>query len=286
MASASVQKGHDLERAVKFIQETILASDPELKGTKFSIEGNKIVTVSGVRHEIDVWVKTLPGSRYESTWIFECKNWKKPVSKNDVIILTGKVNALAANRGFLVARRFSKDAEAQAKLDPRLKLIECTDEFASPLRSIELIHSVCDLLPMHVNMKQRGVAPRKDPTTLDLKGKICRLNGTPVDFNLFMDKRIRELLSQDKNENAAQYEHEGAHWGRRSEQILFEPGEFLIGEMDVEYMVLDIKYTLTLRKQKLISKFELKGQGRAFSFEAIDSVIPGTRLEVDVVQLI
>ena len=73
-ASATAkQTGKELERLVRFIQETILKSDPKLKGVGFTLESNKIIEISGVRHEIDVLVKTMPDSQYECTWIFECK---------------------------------------------------------------------------------------------------------------------------------------------------------------------------------------------------------------------
>jgi len=62
MPAENPKKGRTLERAVRFIQEAILKSDSKLKGAKFTIESNKILTISGVRHEIDVFVKTLPGS--------------------------------------------------------------------------------------------------------------------------------------------------------------------------------------------------------------------------------
>ena len=69
-ANHNKEKGRALETAVKFIQGTLLKSDPKLKGVRFSIETNKLVFISGVRHEIDVLVKTLPGSSYESTCVF------------------------------------------------------------------------------------------------------------------------------------------------------------------------------------------------------------------------
>src|SRR5258706_13406238 len=142
MSAESVAKGRALEYAVSLIQDCILRSEPKLGRNGFSIETNRVRVVEGVRHEIDVLAKTLPGSAYESSWIFECKNWNKPVSKNDVIVLAEKVRALAASKGFLVAKSFSKDAEAQVKLDSRLSLIQCTDEFQSALTELELILGV------------------------------------------------------------------------------------------------------------------------------------------------
>lgn len=71
MADKSHVKGLALETAVKFIQQTILETDPAMKGTKFSIETRKIVSIAGVRHELDVFIKTHPDSRFESSWVFE-----------------------------------------------------------------------------------------------------------------------------------------------------------------------------------------------------------------------
>src|SRR5258708_36340170 len=117
MPNKNKAKGTALEKAVRLIQETILKSDPKFAGTQFTIEHNKIERIAGVRHEIDVLVKTLPGSQYESKWIFECKNWDKPIGAKEVVSLAEKVKATGAARGFLVAREFTADAEAQANLD-------------------------------------------------------------------------------------------------------------------------------------------------------------------------
>src|SRR5436190_15963503 len=129
MPSNNAAKGRALERAVKFIQSTILQSNSRLRGTSFAIESNKLLLVSGVRHEIDVLVTTPPDSDYQASWIFECKNWKKVVGKNEVLILAKKVAAIGTNRGFIVAKRISKDAAAQIKLENRVRFIPCVDEF-------------------------------------------------------------------------------------------------------------------------------------------------------------
>jgi hypothetical protein len=113
MEKSNIDKGRALEQAVKFITETILSSTPELKGTSCSIETKVRDNSSGVLHEIDVLVKTHLNSDYEATWIFERKNWPKPVDKNEIIILAEKVEALQASRGFIVAKSLTTEAQAQ-----------------------------------------------------------------------------------------------------------------------------------------------------------------------------
>lgn len=278
----NLEKGRALERAVRFIQETILKSDPKLSGIEFSIETNKIL--KGVRHEIDVLVKTLPNSRYEASWVFECKNWKEPVGKNEVIILAEKVDVLRANRGFLVAKSFTRDAEEQLKRDNRLSFIQCTDDFLSPLNSLELVHSVHEPQNVEVRVKERGVPPAEHPGVLEWKGKTCRANNAPMDFPSFLKQQIDRIILQDQKESSAKYHLEGTYSGERAELIEFDSGEFILGDIDVEHMVLAVRFTVAIRRRKILSKFELKGQGRAFSFEPIEDFIPGKRLEVVIVQ--
>lgn len=284
MSSRTSQKGRGLERAVRFIQETLLKSDPKLKGIEFTIEANKIAHISGVRHEIDLFVQTLPGSQFESAWIFECKDWKEPVGKNEVIILGEKVDALGASRGFLVARKITKHAEAQLKLDTRLTFIPCTDEFLSPLNSLELVHSEHELFPISISVKQRGILPTEHPKDLDWKDKICRVDTKIVDFLSFFKPHVDEMIARDRNENSARYRNEGTHFGGMATLIGFEKGGFMIGDVDVENLEIAVRFWVHVRRRKLISKFELKGQGRAFSFEPLNDVIPGKAIQIDVVQ--
>lgn len=286
MPNENAQKGHALETAVKFIQETILESDPNLKGAKFSIETNKIVTVAGVRHELDVFVKTLPGSAYESACIFECKNWKAPVGKNEVIILAAKVTAVSANRAWLVARSITKDAEAQLKLDNRLGFISCTDDFLSPLDSMRLIHSIRDPFPMDVSIKQRGVPAKEHPDRLNWKDISCRLNGRPIDFLAYIREQQNKMIAVDTKERMAYYRHEGTHWSEQGLQIRFDVGEFMIDDWDVEMMTLVLTSMVTIRPRKILSKFELSGQGRIFTFEPLENMVDGKAVEINVVQRI
>lgn len=284
MASESAKKGRALETAVKLIQEAILEADPQTRGSRFSIETNRLETVSGVRHEIDVFVKTLPGSDYEASWIFECKNWRAPVDKNEVIVFSEKVEAVRANRGFLVAKALTKDAEAQLALQPRLRFIPCSDDFLSCLSGAEVVHSVIDVLPITIKIKQRGVPPSDHPRTLDWKALTCRLNNRPLDFRSFVKSEVDRLVREAQDRNAAEYQYEGIHWGQNDSLVEFADGELSIDDMEVEYLVIPIKFFIRVCVRKVVSKFELQGKGRAFGFEPIDLPESGMQLNIHLVE--
>lgn len=270
---------------MRFIQETILRSDPNLNGAPFTIEVNKVVKIAGVRSEIDVLVKTLPGSPYESVSIFECKNRKKAASKNDVILLAKLVEATGANRGYLVARKFSKDAEAQSRLDGRLGLVSCTDEFASPLSNLQLLWSAPEPRTITVLIKRRGVSPAQPPQELIWKDRVCHFAGRPTQLAQFLNTQIRPAIAENHQSQKHEFREEGTHCDRKcSVRIEFEPGEFMLDGFDVEAMVLEIQYAVKVRRQKLLSKFELTAQGRAFTLEPIDDLIRGNRIEATIVQ--
>lgn len=116
-------KGHELERAVEAIERAILAEDPSLSGREIAITPRHRISCDGVTHEIDLHVVIRAAGGYDSIHIFECKNWRKPVGKNEVIVFSAKIEACGAQRGFLVAAQFTKAARAQAKKNQRICLL-------------------------------------------------------------------------------------------------------------------------------------------------------------------
>src|SRR6266496_4769736 len=118
MARTQAQvKGDALEDAVHFIEMAILDADPDSIDSPITIERKKIVTIQGVRHEIDIYITINNGKGYLSTFIFECKNWKNKVDKDEIIVFARKVADVRATKGFFVARRVTSDAIAQAERD-------------------------------------------------------------------------------------------------------------------------------------------------------------------------
>src|SRR5215472_7371246 len=116
-------KGSALEAAVLAIEEHILRVSPNVKDKTYLIESNKIISVGGVRHEIDIFVTFELGPGYRPVYIFECKNWKEAVGKNEIIVFIEKIKAAGAQRGFFVAKSFTSDAEAQSRKEPRMELV-------------------------------------------------------------------------------------------------------------------------------------------------------------------
>jgi hypothetical protein len=114
------QKGNALEQAVKFIENSILNQVPSAAGQKFTIENKKLIKVNNVPHEIDVHVTVHFVAGYEATFVFECKNWARPVGKNEIIIFSEKIQAIGAAHGYFVARSFTAGARAQAEQSKRI----------------------------------------------------------------------------------------------------------------------------------------------------------------------
>ena len=61
--------------------------------------------VQGIRalHKIDVWVRFDHfGLRHQ--WVIECKNWRRPVTKEKVLALKSLIDDIGADRGILIAQ--------------------------------------------------------------------------------------------------------------------------------------------------------------------------------------
>lgn len=117
-------KGDTLETAIEILETALLKEFPSYSDKTFRMEPKKIIVSDGVRHEIDLWVTVDIGNGYESTFIFESKNWKKKIGKDHIIDFSEKIKVAPAQKGFFVARSFTRDAKAQAKKDPRIRLLQ------------------------------------------------------------------------------------------------------------------------------------------------------------------
>jgi hypothetical protein len=125
--SSAKVKGDSLEEAVQTLEAAILRESPSYVEGTFQFEPKKIIMADGVRHEIDLWVTVDHGNGYTATFIFECKNWRKKIGKSHIIEFSEKVKVAPAQKGFFVAKSFTRYAEAQAKKDPRVELL-CVEE--------------------------------------------------------------------------------------------------------------------------------------------------------------
>jgi hypothetical protein len=121
------EQGDRLERAIAVIEDAIVKHNPALQSCNHTIESKKQVRVEGVRHELDVYVEYDFGSA-KTLFVFECKNRNRRAGKDEVYVLLEKVNAVAAQNGYLVARGFTQSAVAAAKQSRgRIILVQATD---------------------------------------------------------------------------------------------------------------------------------------------------------------
>lgn len=278
------KKGTDLEEAVELIRKSILRFDPKFKGARFTVERRKIINVSGARHEVDVFVQTHPDSDLAATFIYECKDWAEPVGIEAVHVLANKVETLQASRGFLVARQLTKDAQALLDANPKLRYIRCSSQFAGPLNTVTLCHSVRDPIARTVSLRFRGIPPSEHPSKLEWQGKTCRFKNHDTDLQAVIEPYFDELVAEDSGQNAAKYSQEGTHPSTIAGRLEFQPGELLFDGMDVEYLEIQGHYHITVTRQQPRFKFELDQQGRAIAFEPLLDIIPGAALQISLVQ--
>jgi hypothetical protein len=91
------------------------------------------------------------------------------------------------------------------------------------------------------------------------------------------------MVRDHSKENFIRYQNTGTHWGETALQMNFPEGELMIGNVDVESIVIPLKFFVTISRKKLLSQFELEGRGRAYSFEPIEDFEDGKSLEVHLV---
>lgn len=261
------------------IQETLLKNDPRLKGAQFTIELNKRLFVGNARHEVDVYVVTQPGTRYESVVLFECKDWKKAVSKNEIMLLNEKVALFGATRGVLVAPRISKDAAGILSQYERIQYRKCSDDIKG-LLGIDVVHSAHDPLKVTARITRRNP---DEHFPADYLNSLCYWGSQAATFETFAHRWVQEIANQDKLLQKQRYASESAHWYQTRWRIDFLLREFTLGGVDVAALELEVTFFVTVVISAPRYKCSIDGDGQFVSFEIIHPDFPNRSMELNIV---
>lgn len=274
------EKGDRLEQAVLWIEKTILSSSPELQKNKFNIEPKKRFVVEGVTHEVDVYVEVDHGDGYVSKFLFECKNWKDPVGKNEIIIFSEKIDALVAQKGFFVAKTFAKDAIAQIKKDTRIEKVTVTeiesiahnvlqeeiDSFTSGIGFQFLSH---ENLRVSIIFTQRGSGkprPGKDRDSYTEVAVYHGIENTIDEISKDWQQETWDIIKEKVD--ATEWDSDPRDFVAEKE-FQFEPGELVADGKDIASVIIEIKviYRVTRPPMKIATAFSVEDRGRAIVLE-------------------
>jgi hypothetical protein len=267
--SSAGEKGHALELAVHTIEELILESSPDLREQRpFQIQRRKTITVAGVRHEIDIYVSVKGSIGYDSAFIFECKNWKKPVGKNDMIVFSRKINVAVAQRGYFVAKTFTKHALAEAALDPRITILYAT-EHPTGHPPPEGFHITADAgAKPYTIFRIRGTTGEKtDP--IDVNGKTFLIGGQEMLITEYLGTWMEQLYQDRLLRFQTAHLDEGIYSMPADVTEHFNPGDVILDGKDIESIRLFVEFAVRIVRPTVDSDFEVISRGRVIRLSKV-----------------
>jgi hypothetical protein len=84
-------------------------------------------------------------------------------------------------------------------------------------------------------------------------------------------------------QNKKRYAHAGTHWRQISPTLFFGERELVIGGIVVDYVTIPLFFFVKTSRSQILSKFELEGRGRVYSFEPIET-FDGQTLEFQMIK--
>jgi hypothetical protein len=257
------QKGKALEMAVHALESAILRRSPGYSEKTFQITGNKIISVGGVHHEIDTWVNVDLGG-YGATFIFECKNRTAKATKNDIVVFAEKIKAAQAQTGFFIARSFTRDAKAQASIEPRIQLL-CVHELPMdevPV-SIRCFHGIFEdpqsreIVCRIVHGFERGTL-----TPVDVSTVAFTIDGERLDLGKYIYEWSNEEVSKTKNRFRSESVAEGVYPLTFEAARFFSDRDVIVNHKRVAQMMLSGRLHLHVVRGSILSRFEVATRGR------------------------
>ena len=263
MVTQSQAKGDELEAAVRAIESVILRSFPGYSEETFKIEGKKIIRSGGVKHEIDIFVSLELSKGYSACFIFECKNWKEKVGKNEVVVFSEKIDVCSAQRGFFVAKSFTSDAHAQAAKDSRLELLLASDLDPSAVLIPCGFHAI-ELTDRNatVNVKMEVPEPTGESVPLDLGQADFEIDGEPLSLAEYVDEWSKACADSASNKFNSTQANEGPHQLPFADSRSFANSCAKVNGDPVAEISIKGTATVIVHKAYVVSAYELEGRGR------------------------
>jgi Restriction endonuclease len=259
------EKGDALENAVAAIEEVILQSSAGM-GRKPIVEKKKIITVNGVRHEIDIYVTADLAPGYKPIFIFECKNWKEAVGKNEIIIFSKKIDVSHATSGCFVAKAYTSDAVSQAKMDPRITLLLAAEhDPESGPEVFQFFTRSPEMTKLDVTMFKLG-SMGLDPKPVSTETAQLECFGKPANFAWQLNFWSMEVCEDDLTSSFDEPVPAGVYHRVVNGDLHFDAGQVRLNHEDVERLAFHVEYKVSVNPLPVVSHFEVKSRGRCITF--------------------
>ncbi len=257
------EKGSALEDAVRAIEDTILRSSPGLAEGTFRIQSNRIINSGGVRHEIDIFVTAALPNGYEATFIFECKNWQAKVSKNEIIVFTEKIASVGAQRGFFVARAFTKDARSQAAKDIRVKLL--TASHIKPVVAVkfpQIVQTHIGATKVHVQFGIPSFSTTPLASLPELGSQILMVGAEHMIASEYINRWVDKVRHDEVSRMDISTMEDGEYTIQLSSEVQFADGEASIDGFTLRQLSVVGTAQVAIVRAQILSIFEVETRGR------------------------
>ena len=261
----SQEKGDALENAVAAIEEVILQSSVGM-GSRPIIEKKKTIIVNDVRHEIDVHVTADLAPGYRSVFIFECKNWKEAVGKNEIIVFSEKIDVSRATSGCFVAKSFTSDAVNQAKQDPRITLLLAAEHDPdSGTEVFQFFTRTPEMTKLDLTMLKPG-SKGLEGVPISIETAKLECFGKSVDFRTQLHIWSMMVCEDDLRASFEEPVPAGIYHRVVDRDLPFVSGQVFVNAQEVEILSFHVEYKITVSLVPVISHFEVKSRGRCITF--------------------
>jgi hypothetical protein len=255
--------GDRLEDAVELIERQMLR-EYESQG-KVTFERNKVAIIDGARYEADLLVGIRHPVGYETTYLFECKNWKRVAGKNEVVKVNDAIEAFGAQRGYLVAKRFSKDAKAKQHKCPRVLFLlasEMSTLIPHPfVRTITMLASAQIRATFSVRLPDEEEAPPLTPTSVVRHGGVERMASD------WLQPIANAMIAAGRGKNTGPLA-EGKHLLVEEETYGFKKGELFVDGYACAGVRIHVEQPFWCAPATTSMKFAIEGRGEAVQLKS------------------
>lgn len=255
------QIGGRLEDAVRELEKWLIEKYNIPGEADIAIEPNYTYELDGgAKREVDLYIKVKHGEHFEATYIYECKNWKRPVKPEQVAYFQRKVEELGATKGFIIGKSFTKGCYAEEQKDKRLELVKATELNIDPgqLANVDLHYFVTEPKAVIAFVGVNGVIKPVSPDNL-----FADEDGSIIGLKEFGERLFGvEKAIKDEVEKILKHRQEGVIPVDLRNFVDLAPGDFIFEDVEIRKILVAVQFEYYFTTGRFISHFDIEKRGR------------------------
>lgn len=184
-------------------------------------------------------------------------------------MFTEKIDAVQAQKGYFIAKKFGEYAQAQAKKDKRIELLTASDALASLPPFVYDFHIMHNTVThSHLEFRLATNDPQKIGALTVTNESFVSYNNEGLLVGKFNERLQKPLVEETMNQQPTALFSEGVYQYKRDKTFMFQLDELIVEGNACIAVDAHMEWDTHIIRPTIISTFDVKTRGRVITLDS------------------